>query len=147
VGRGEEKGEPDRVLYDRLVAVEGPLFAGLDVTKLAKTGTKSEGWALPKDRFTGDGVLARVGEVVAVRLPAALLVGREFVVDAKLERPSNQLVRARVATTPPDSATRWDGPLIGSPTGPAYRQLIAGHEAFRKVFPLYLCFPSRGSYG
>lgn len=140
--RPKKEGEPDRVLYDRLVAVEGPLFAGLDVTKLAKTGTKSEGWALPKDRFTGDGVLARVGEVVAVRLPAALLVGREFVVDAKLERPSNQLVRARVATTPPDSATRWDGPLIGSPTGPAYRQLIAGHDAFRKVFPLYLCFPA-----
>src|SRR6185436_8387658 len=53
--------------------------------------------------------------------------------------PGNRLVRPRVATAPgPDAGS---GPLLGSATGDAYKQFTAGSTEFRKVFPLYTCFP------
>lgn len=132
---------PDRALYDRLVVVDGPLFAGVDVAKLAKPRPKGAQFGLPPERFTGENVVSKPGEVVAVRLPAALLAGREFVVDAKLDGAGDRLARVRAATTAPDATTRWDGPLLGSATSPAYKQLVSGNAEFRKVFPLFLCFP------
>jgi hypothetical protein len=143
--RPSKEKDPDRVLYDRLVAVEGPLFTGVDVAKLAKPRPKGPALGLPRERFAGpaeDSLVAAAGEVVEVRLPAALFAGREFVVDARLDGPAGgRLVRPRVAATPPSPATRWDGPVLASPDAAAYRQLLRGHAEFRQVFPLYLCFP------
>ena len=50
-------------------------------------------------------------------------------------------MQVRAATTPPGPDTRWDGPVLAAPDGPAYRQLVRGHDAFRRVFPLFVCFP------
>lgn len=139
--RPTDAKSPDRVLYDRLVAVDGPLFAGVDVVKLAKPRPKGTPFGLPSERFTGENVASKPGEVIAVRLPAALLVGREFVVDAQLDGAGDRLARVRAATTAPDATTRWDGPLLGSAMSQAYKQLVSGNAEFRKVFPLFLCFP------
>lgn len=132
---------PDRVVYDRFVAVDGPLFAGVDVARIARPREKAGTFGVSKERFTGEGMVAKAGEVIAVRLPAALLVGRDLVVDAKLDGAGDRLVRVRAATTAPAPDTRWDGPLLASPDGVAYKRLIAGHDAFRRVFPLFICFP------
>ncbi len=131
----------DRMLYDNLVGVQSKLLMNVDVAQLAKP--RADGpFALAMDRFTKSNIVAPSHEVVAIRLPAALLVGREFVVDARLDGPAGErLVRPTVATTPPVPGAQLAGPLLGSSTAAPYRQLIAGHDAFRKVFPLFICFP------
>jgi mono/diheme cytochrome c family protein len=82
--------------------------------------------------------------VTEVRLPAALFRGREFVVEGKLDpAPGDRVVWFQVRTTPPAPDTCWDGkgPVVASPTGAAYRQLLQGHADFRRCFPQFLCFP------
>lgn len=136
--RPKDDKSPDRALYDNLVGVESKLFAGVDVKAIAKPRAASA-FGLPKDRFTGNDLVAPSNKVIEVQLPAALFVGREFVVDAKLGgAPGTRLVRPSVATAPNAPA---DGPLLGSATGDAYKQFIAGNVEFRRVFPLYTCFP------
>ncbi|QJW99296.1 DUF1592 domain-containing protein [Frigoriglobus tundricola] len=138
--RPTQDTSPDRVLYDNLVSVDSTLFAGVDVAKLGTR--KGTGIGVPKDRFTAANLVTTANGVIEVKLPAALFAGREFVVDAKLGAGAgDRLVRPRVATTAPTPETRWDGPLLGSSTGAAYQQLVAGYAEFRKVFPLYVCFP------
>lgn len=137
--------DADRILYDRLVASDSPLFAGIDVAKLARPRGKSSGFALPREAFAppdGESLIAKSDKVVAIRLPAALLAGREFVVEAKLHGAAGErLVRVRVATTAPDVSTHGDGPLLGSMEGPGYKKLVAGQNEFRRIFPLFTCFP------
>jgi hypothetical protein len=141
--------DPDRILYDRLVAADGPLFTGVDVARLAKPRPKRVSYGLPKDRFGGgpaDGasLVAAAGEVTEVRLPAALFVGREFVVDGRLDGPAgDRVVQFRLLTAPPGPGNRpvGAGPVLASPSGAVYRRLLQGYADFRRVFPLVLCFP------
>lgn len=143
--RPTSEKDADRALYDRLVAADSPLFAGVELSKITAPAPKDSAFGLPADRFTGadrDSLRAASDKVVEIRLPATLFVGREFVVDAKLEGDfAQRLTRVRVAVTPPDATTRWDGPLLGSADGSAYKQMIAGHAEFRGIFPLFVCFP------
>ncbi len=139
--RPAQEKSPDRVLYDNLVSVESALFAGVDVAKLGKRA------AAPRSGFRRTSSPTRTSSrrrtlSSEVRLPAALFAGREFVVEAKLGGPAGErLVRVGVATTKPAAEGRSDGPLLGSATGVAYKQLVAGNDEFRQVFPLFVCFP------
>src|SRR5581483_3757762 len=73
---------PDRVLYDRLVTAESPLFAGFDVSRFAARHAKphAAGFGLPASRFGGhdgatasdDSLVAAANSATVVRLPAAL---------------------------------------------------------------------------
>ena len=143
--RPPQEKSPDRVLYDSLVSVDSPLFVGIDVAKLGKRSHAVFG--LPREKFTDADIVAPANATTEIKLPAALFVGREFVVDVKLDvSAGNRLVRVRAAAAPGTDATRLakeglDGPLLGSAKGKAYRQLVAGHAEFRKLFPLFLCFP------
>lgn len=139
--RPAQEKSPDRALYDALVSVESALFRGVGpLDKLGKTAGTRLG--LAKEKFTDANIVARANEVIEIKLPAALFVNHEFVVYAKLDGAAgDRLIRPRVATTAPASDTRFDGPLIGSASGDAYKQVIAGNAEFRKVFPLYTCFP------
>jgi len=143
--RPANEKDPDRVLYDRLSSVDSPLLAGVDLAKIAKRQANAPAFGLPRERFAGpdgDNLIAASDQVVAVRLPAMLFVGRELAVDARLEGAvGERLVRVRAAVAPPDETTRWDGPLLASADGAAFKQLVAGHSEFRRVFPLFVCFP------
>lgn len=140
----KDKGT-DHDLYDRLVASSSPLFASVDVTRVAKRHTAATAFGLPRERFgkgDGDSLIVPSNELVEIRLPAALFAGREFVVEARLEGPAGErMVRTRAAVTRPDAQTRWDGPILTAADGAAYKQLLAGFAQFRKTFPLYVCFP------
>ena len=166
--------DPDRLLYDRLVTAESPLFAGVDLTMVAERAVTTGSYGLPKERFIkatgsasgaangatkpsaanngagsdgknetpGEDLLAASDAVIAIQLPAALFAGREFVVDAKLGGDAaRRLARVVAATQPPDANSRWDGPVLAAADSPAYKAMIASHDAFRQVFPLFLCFP------
>lgn len=138
-GPRPQDNNPDRALYDRLVSADSPLFAGVEVMKLAKVPANRVNYALPKERFDSSGNLnATTDGVLAIRLPAALLLGREFVVDAKLPTPSaERIVRVRAGT----ADGPWHPTVLGSPESSAYKHLVAGYAEFRRVFPLFVCFP------
>ncbi len=77
-------------------------------------------FGLPKERFGSrtSSLVAPADAVIEVRLPAALFVGREFVVDAKLDGAGGRPGRpVRGATTPPAPDARWDGPVLAAATG------------------------------
>lgn len=143
--RGRLSTNPDRALYDKLVAMESPLFTGVDIARLGKRSATRFG--LPKEKFTDADLVAASNAVIEIKLPAALFIGREFVVDAKLDgNAGDRLVRVRGGVAPGADATRlaverWDGPLLGSANAAAYKKIVAGHAEFRKVFPLFICFP------
>lgn len=151
--RPTKDGDPNRVLYDRLVAMDSPLFREVNVARLAKPYMKGKTFGLAKQRFgtqpNGKSVddaslVAGAGSVTEVRLPAALLVGRTFVVEGRLdETPGNRVVQFEVLSVPPAPNARWDGisPVIASPNNEGYKQLLQGYADFRRVFPLFLCFP------
>jgi len=153
---GDDK-DPNRLLYDRMVSAESPLFAGVDLTRVAKPTVKTAPYGLPKERFVSAGGKTNEGKdppaadslmppsdaEVVIRLPAALLAGREFVVDAKLPQGSaSRFVRVLAATKEPDATTRWDGPVLATADSPGYKAMLAANAEFRTLFPLFLCFPA-----
>src|SRR5262249_18338474 len=138
--RPAQEKSPDRVLYDNLVTVEGPLFVGVDITKLAKRSTSAYG--LPEEKFTEANLVAPAKAVTEIKLPAALFAGREFLVEAKRDGTATDgIVQVRAAADRPNAATRWDGPVLASPDGAGYKRLLAGYADFRRVFPMFICFP------
>jgi hypothetical protein len=143
--------DADRALYGRLVTPDGPLFAGVALARLARS--RGTGYGLPGERVgthpagrpaDAASLVAAADSVTEVRLPAALFVGRAFVVEGRTDgAPGDRVVGFRVRTTPPDPGLRWgaDGPVVASPAGKGYRELLRGCTAFRRVFPLFVCFP------
>jgi hypothetical protein len=123
---------------------------------------KTAPYGLPKERFVSAGGKTKEGTdkeskgppaadslmppsdtEVVIRLPAALLAGREFVVDAKLPQGSaSRFVRVLAATKAPDATTRWDGPVLATADSPGYKAMLAANAEFRKLFPLFMCFPA-----
>ena len=106
--------DPNRLLYDNLVAVEGVLFQGQVPVHLGKPMAGSTKYGIPQDRF-GQGndaasLIVDANSVVEVRLPAALFAGREFVVEGKLDQPSpERVVQFLVQTSKPSAQLSWDG--------------------------------------
>ena len=141
--RPDEK-DVERAMFDKLVALDSPLFAGVDLAKIAKSAAKPGEFGLPKERFSnpdGDSLIEKCDKVVEIRLPVTLFVGREFVVDAKIDNSDgSRFVRLHAGTSAPTETMRWDGLLL-SGTNPAYKRMLAGNEEFRRLFPLFACFP------
>ncbi len=135
-GPRPKDSDPDRMLYDKLVSADGPLFAGVDVTKIA-TRMKGPPFGIPKTHFHGVNLETNTGATVAIRLPAALLQSYEFAVDATLPAGAdeNRIVRVR-------ANDGWKPALLASPNGAGFQKLLAGYAGFRKVFPLFTCFPT-----
>lgn len=144
-GKRPTKQGPDLALYDAFVGVKGPLFEGIDVTRVCAPRPKdAPPLGLPRGRFGGEGVeeaslAADVGETVEVRLPAALMAGREFVVEGQVPDLAGRVVQFRAA----GPVEGWDGKsaVVADPKGKGYERFVAGNAAFRRTFPLYLCFP------
>ncbi len=135
--------DPNRILFDSLVTVDGPLLKAIDATELAvKSSTKPFG--LPADRFDSEGKLIVASDKsLAIRLPAALFVGREFVVVGSLQQETTARVARLSVSDHANTASRWDGqsPLVATPDRAGTNQLKKGWGAFSTVFPLYLCYP------
>jgi hypothetical protein len=144
---------PDRILYDGLVSVESMLLQGLDLSSVGKARARTTRYGLDAARFgvhpTGKpiddtSVVAIANSVIEVRLPAALLRDREFVVEGKLDAPApDRVVQFEVLIAPPAPTAHWDGksPVVASPGSAAHKQLLQGLDEFRRCFPLFICYP------
>ena len=154
--RPADKNNPDRVLYDALASLDGPLFQGIDLIAWARDAPAVHPAGGPRlgldpSRFvrdpegkTGDAdSLAAPGtSVIEVRLPTALLQNREFIVDATLEPGSSGgPVQFEARLDPPDM---YRPPAVGSPLTAGAdlcnadrKQQEAGFDAFRRCFPTY----------
>jgi hypothetical protein len=133
---------PDRALYDQLVRFEGPLFAGVPLTRIARS--QATGYGLPKQRFEDGSLTCPADTVAKVYLPAALFAGRQFVVEGQLgNQPGDRVAQFRVLTAPPGPEQRWGaaGLVVAAPDSAGWRRVLQGREDFRRVFPLFLCFP------
>jgi hypothetical protein len=146
------KKDADTALYDALLAADGPLFRGLNLARLPRLSPGMSGFGLPKERFgaerggpTADdaSLVAQVNSITEVRLPAALLREREVVVEGRLAPGTTGVVQFTVAPAAPSAGPRWDGtsPVAAAPDSPALRRLRDDYAAFRRVFPLFVCFP------
>jgi hypothetical protein len=132
--------DANRILYDNLASVDGPLLKGLDATPFRKPMAKPFGPS--GEAFDRDGnLILPANGFVDLRLPAALFAGRALVAEAVLSLPAEGRAALVQAATLPADAPRWDGksPLLVGPGGLA--KLKAGFDAFRDAFPFYLCFP------
>src|SRR5262249_30766530 len=127
---------PDGALYDNLVSVGGALLQGLD---LSRHGKPRAGLGLAKSKFgkhPGTGkpaeeasLVVAANTVTEVRLPAALFLGRELVVEGKLDAAADdRAVHFQALTAPPGPSASWDGksPVVASPTGAGYKQFRKG---------------------
>jgi hypothetical protein len=137
---------PDRILYDNLLSLDGPLFRGLDLARLAKARPAAGLYGLDKAAFgkTADpeSLAAPANGVTEVRLPAALFRDREFVVEGRLDPATgDRAVQFRVLTSPPPADAPWDGkaPIVAGSA--ARKQLLEGFAAFRACFPQFICYP------
>ena len=152
---GREK-DPDRILYDNLVSLDGPLFRGLDLARLPKPRPGAGKYGLEKTAF-GRHPLGKPADaeaassvpangVTEVRLPAALFRDREFVVEGRLDAGRRGSRRAvPVLTAPPAPATRLGRQEPRSWRRRAarpYKQLLQGFADFRHCFPQFICYPA-----
>jgi Protein of unknown function (DUF1592)/Protein of unknown function (DUF1588)/Protein of unknown function (DUF1587)/Protein of unknown function (DUF1585)/Protein of unknown function (DUF1595)/Planctomycete cytochrome C len=149
---GREK-DPDRILYDNLVSLDGPLFRGLDLARMPKPRPGTSKYGLEKAAFgrhplgkpaDAESLIVAANGVTEVRLPAALFRDREFVVEGRLDPAGgDRAVQFRVLTAPPTPAAAWDGKtsVVAPPASAARKQLLDGFTAFRNCFPQFICYP------
>ncbi len=114
--RPADAKHPDRLLYDSLVNVEGPLFRGLDPATLPRSAR----------RFGREGV-------DVLRVPASLFRDHAFVVEAALSKGAAQFSV--------NGSGRLDAGAPVVAVGDAGARLLAGLEAFRALFPPFVCYP------
>jgi hypothetical protein len=152
--RPTKEKDADRVLYDRLVSPESVLLVGLDPATLPKSSAKDLHYAIEAGRFGMNGAgksidtasfAADANSVTEIRLPAALMRDREFVVDARLDRASaDRAAQVEIATSTPakGAIASATSPIVATIDGAAQKRLLAGVDEFRRSFPLFICYPN-----
>ncbi len=151
--RPKKEKEPDGILFDSLVSLEGPLFKGVELARLSKAGVRSAELGLKKERFGQHpqgkpvdeaSLVVPANSVTEIRLPATLFLERSFVVDGRLDGTSAEsLIQFQVLTSPPDPNATWDGSgtLVASKGSAIHKRLLQGFTEFRNCFPLFICYP------
>ncbi len=143
--RPAQEKDPERLLFDAIVAADGVLLKGLDLTRFAKPRPSALQYGLPSERFDDANLIAAADMVIEIRLPAVLFRDREFVVEGKLDGASgDRVVLFDVATTSSKSDIRWNGKsqVVAAQNSTAFKRMLAGNADFRRVFPWHLCFPN-----
>ena len=174
------KDTPDAKLYAQLASLGGPLFAGertrltssaYNRTNVAKAAAE---WGLDPALFgrhpngatlDAASLCVRVPSVIAIRLPADLVAGCEFVTTGALEKETGAegSVQLQVLTTKPEgqpglvasqltvnnASGPWTSdnrtvsyatPILVNEGSGARRRIESACEQFRGIFPAALCY-------
>lgn len=130
---------PDVRLHALLTRVDGPL---LTVDAGAPAPVAEGGWGLdPKlHSVSPEGSLTTSSAApVRLRLPAALVEGRELVVSVRARTGVGQARVALDAAAPPPGP--WpETPLLVAPGSPEHAAWEAAQRDFRDLFPAALCY-------
>jgi hypothetical protein len=139
-----------RELYDLLVSYEGPLLKGLNFREVNGADGNATRLGLPAERF-GQGAAGKAANLSAeresateIRLPAALFLERNFVVDVELAPGATEAlieVEVQVKQTKQTPSMQSPGKFIAAPGGKTHQQLLRGLQEFRECFPLFICYP------
>lgn len=169
-----EAASPNRALLTQLLAFNGPLLTGAKLSGDVAEGLEPSSYGLDPALFgqaikghavapTSLGVLAP--SVLAVRLPASLVDGAEFVVTGKLHQDAlgEGSAQMQVLTTPPDKNSgiaagkaesavtngQWSdnnlqtvhsAPVLVKDGSAARRRFESAFDEFRALFPIALCY-------
>ena len=153
---GQGKAGPDLELLNRLKAVTGPFFSGVDLGAGPAPGEpleNEESFGLAPDAFGGrpggaklDGrsIAMKVPSVLEVRIPGGLAVGRVFKVTARPEPKlgrDGSLQAAVLRKKPADANLAVAGsPLLALSGGKGSERLKLANEEFRRHFPPAMCY-------
>ena len=136
---------PDAKLRKLLLSANGPLLAGLPISSGAKPQA-SDGdvndFGVDRSLFGADSndLLMRAPDVLAVRLPADLIEGCEFVTTGRLADADGS-VQLQVLTSAPESTDLTPAaPIIVSEDGDARRRFETAFDDVRELFPAALCY-------
>jgi hypothetical protein len=147
--RPVQEKHPDRILYDTLLSLDGPLLQGLDLARLPKkpSGDRPR-YGLETARFgkhpldkDAASLVVPATSVIELRLPAPLFRDRDFVVEGQLDSDSgDRAVQFQVLTAPPKPGAPINGgaPCVASGRGQAAKRLLQGLEDFRRVSPIFI---------
>ena len=150
-------GSPNSVLYAALVSPGTSLVDPAELSALlakqrsspavanspfgldpARWGKSQSGQKIPDSSFATPSP-----SISQIRLPAALVANREFIVDARLDPATagNRLVQLQVLTAPPASGNQVvPAPILCSSQGNGREAGLAAIDDFRRTFPAALCF-------
>ena len=140
--RPAKEKSPDRVLYDSLVSVDGAFLRGLDLGRLSRVRPAGP-YGLEAGRFTAEGDLVLpAGRSLELRLPSAIFREHEFVAEASIDpRGGDRAVQFQLTTADQAPPRVLDGRQPCVATGGAAKTLTAGLDEFRRVFPMFVCYP------
>ena len=177
-GAGLAKDAPDALLYRQLTSLNGPFVGSLlRKTKLGEghqsTSATASEWGLDPALFGHRPGNGRIGEtslevhapsVIAVRLPAELVEGSEFVATVTLDpeagaegsvqmqalatKPSSLGLTAGTARERGSKGTWSDGqlpvmsdsPILVRDNSAARKRIETAFDTFRQLFPAALCY-------
>jgi len=134
---------PDAALLRLLGSLQGPLLSRVRLADAPPVAALPETWGLDPAAFDDRGDLRVSGpSPIAVKLPAELIAGCEFVTSASLGHPEGS-VQATAALTPPVAAAglRPEAPVLVADGSAARQRFAAAFDAFRALFPAALCYP------
>lgn len=97
-----------------------------------------------RSAFDEDSLVVPLGEVVEVRVSADAVGGREFVVECRMSSDDGRrVVQLDVRSSPPtlDAPPDLQAPLLAAPDGPRHKRLLEGLAEFRRLFPMFVCYP------
>ncbi len=142
-GPGPGAPEGDVRLHRMLTSLGGPLLAG----SLKASGSAGPGkgeWGMDAARFDGEDLVVRGPGMEAVRIPADVAAGREWVVtvepdgkegvEGTLQASASMALAKRAAGAWPES------PFLVREGTLARARVEAGLAAFRELFPAALCY-------
>ena len=154
--RGPAKGSPDQELLNRLKAVTGPFFSGVDLAAEPVSGEalrNEERFGLEPGAFgsrpggakiDGRSLALKAPSVLEIRIPAGLAVGRVFKVTARTEPKlggGGSIQAAALLEKPADANRAVAGsPLLAAAGGKGSERLKAANEEFRRHFPPAMCY-------
>jgi hypothetical protein len=143
--RFEAKGKPPLLLRDY------PKFASAYEPADAAATKPSDAYGVAPEHFgaLANGAaadefsfVADTASVTRIRLPAALLREREFVVEGQLADPDAQCAVKLEIFDKPMTLSASGGAILAVPQGAAHQRLGHGFEKFRQCFPLFICYPA-----
>ena len=146
---GEGLSEADRRLYGQLRDADGPLFAGLDLSELARTATEAElelgEYGIHPGVFEENGDL-RVTAPRSLRfdVPLELLGESDFLASGRLDPESgNEGTVQLFATSGEAPATERLRPgveITVAAESESERRIEKAFEDFRDLFPVAMCY-------